>query len=340
MGGKERTGQNKVKRSQKFDRRILTFTYRLLKLVDEGLYCSKIAKLLKTKKQVVHYHLKKLERKGYIKAKIRDAIKIYEITDVGREYLKYLEEKLGLNRGQKIGGQNVSEGVGRVGENFDFDLRAQVHAVVLTFRVLEDKTKDSFWDIIYSDFSPKRKIKKCYDKGFTLDLMGDTLKAYLHRRDFSYIDLNQRNIESWLSDMKEAIFLYALQNGLKLDYNSAKYSYGHYAIQDPFLYLSYYLNLIPQKPKLKILDIWEDNTPFLGTVESDKFNIINTYKTLLLLMPFKVANMERNMLIFSDAAKSFGKNINLHLKVMKMSLLILVLSSLLMILNLITFILK
>ena len=77
--------------SQKFRRQTLTLLRLILKLLDEGYYPAKIARIVGRKKQTIHYHIKRLLKFGYIRLQCRDAITVYEVTQAGKKFLDEVE---------------------------------------------------------------------------------------------------------------------------------------------------------------------------------------------------------------------------------------------------------
>jgi hypothetical protein len=73
--------------SPKFYSKSLTLLLPILKMVDEGLTASEIAKKLHLGKQLVSYHICNLKRRGYIKETGRDVFKLLEVTRTGKHFL-------------------------------------------------------------------------------------------------------------------------------------------------------------------------------------------------------------------------------------------------------------
>jgi DNA-binding MarR family transcriptional regulator len=86
--------QTSPSQSQKFYRKSLTLLRLILKLVKDGYYPAKIAKIVGKSRQTVHYHIKKLEKMGYIELATRDAITIYSVTQAGQNFLEGVERRV------------------------------------------------------------------------------------------------------------------------------------------------------------------------------------------------------------------------------------------------------
>jgi hypothetical protein len=65
----------------------LTLLLPIIKLIDEGLTASEIAKKLNECKQLVSYHICNLKTRGYVKETGRDAFKLLEVTQAGKDFL-------------------------------------------------------------------------------------------------------------------------------------------------------------------------------------------------------------------------------------------------------------
>jgi predicted transcriptional regulator len=65
----------------------LTLLLPILKMIEEGLTASEIAKKLNRNKQLVSYHIRNLEKCGYIKENGRDVFKLLELAQPGKNFL-------------------------------------------------------------------------------------------------------------------------------------------------------------------------------------------------------------------------------------------------------------
>jgi len=80
--------KNKVK---KWRKESFTLLLNILKLIENKEYPSKIARLLGKSKQTINYYIRRLRDEGYIRREVRDAIVFYELTDLGKNFLEWLE---------------------------------------------------------------------------------------------------------------------------------------------------------------------------------------------------------------------------------------------------------
>jgi DNA-binding MarR family transcriptional regulator len=65
----------------------LTLLVSIIKMIEQGLRASEIAKILDLDKQLVSYHIRKLKQRGYVKEIVRDAFKVLEVTQAGKNFL-------------------------------------------------------------------------------------------------------------------------------------------------------------------------------------------------------------------------------------------------------------
>ena len=73
----------------------LDFIRDILRLIEAGYYPAKIARVLGTYKQHIHYYLRRLLKAGYIRREVRDRITIYSLTDRGKKFLAGIEGRGG-----------------------------------------------------------------------------------------------------------------------------------------------------------------------------------------------------------------------------------------------------
>jgi len=107
--------------SQKFRRQTLTLIRLILQLIKQGYYPSKIAKIVGRAKQTIHYHIKKLEKLGYIELQSRDVITIYRVTQAGQKFLDEFERCVFRGR------------------------RLRLHNVVFKYRILREPLRPIDW---------------------------------------------------------------------------------------------------------------------------------------------------------------------------------------------------
>jgi DNA-binding MarR family transcriptional regulator len=63
-------------------------------MIEEGLRASEIAKNLNLDKQLISYHIRRLKERGYVIEIVRDAFKLLEVTQPGKNFLvQYENEK-------------------------------------------------------------------------------------------------------------------------------------------------------------------------------------------------------------------------------------------------------
>jgi DNA-binding MarR family transcriptional regulator len=91
--------------SKKFYRKSLTLLRLILKLIGDGYYPTKIARVVGRSRQTVHYHVKKLEEMGYVEVAAKDAIVIYRVTQAGQKFLDGIERR--VVRGRRLRLHNV-----------------------------------------------------------------------------------------------------------------------------------------------------------------------------------------------------------------------------------------
>ena len=87
--------RTKRRRSKNFLTENLDLTKDILRLIEAGYYPAKIARVLGTYKQLIHYHLKRLEKAGLIRREVRDRIVIYSLTEAGKKFLAGVEGLFG-----------------------------------------------------------------------------------------------------------------------------------------------------------------------------------------------------------------------------------------------------
>lgn len=86
----------------KFYAKSLTLLTSILKLIAEGYTQSQIAEYLQIERPHVSYYVKKAIRMGYVKEGIRDACKILELTQPGKNFLDWCEKGLPICRAENI----------------------------------------------------------------------------------------------------------------------------------------------------------------------------------------------------------------------------------------------
>mgnify|MGYP000356635228 CR=1 FL=1 len=79
------------RRSKKYLTGNLDLIRDILRLIEAGYYPAKIARVLGTYKQLIYYHLRKLEKAGFVRRETRDRIVIYSLTDAGKKFLAGVE---------------------------------------------------------------------------------------------------------------------------------------------------------------------------------------------------------------------------------------------------------
>src|SRR5689334_16712493 len=80
--------------SSKFYSKTLTLLLPILKMINEGLIASDIAKKLNKSKSLISYHFRKAEKIGYVKESIRDSFKALELTQAGKNFLAMYENSM------------------------------------------------------------------------------------------------------------------------------------------------------------------------------------------------------------------------------------------------------
>lgn len=81
----------KVGGGSKFYRKSRTLLAAILRLANDNLTQTQIARTLKMHKSNVHYHLKMAEKEGYIHTEVRDVVKVITLTQRGRKFLETYE---------------------------------------------------------------------------------------------------------------------------------------------------------------------------------------------------------------------------------------------------------
>jgi predicted transcriptional regulator len=71
----------------------LTLSLRLLKMINDGCTAMEIAKVLGISKSLLSYHIKKAIDSGYVAEVGRDAFKIYELTQPGKNLLAMYQQQ-------------------------------------------------------------------------------------------------------------------------------------------------------------------------------------------------------------------------------------------------------
>lgn len=64
----------------------------VLELIGKGHPVAKIAEELKTPRPLIYYYISKAKKSGYVKEVCRDAFKVYELTQPGKNYLNLCEK--------------------------------------------------------------------------------------------------------------------------------------------------------------------------------------------------------------------------------------------------------
>lgn len=90
------------KRRSKFYAKSLTLLTSILKLIAEGYTQSQIAEHLQIERSHVSYYVKKAILTGYVKEAVRDACKILELTQPGKNFLDQCEKGLPICRAENI----------------------------------------------------------------------------------------------------------------------------------------------------------------------------------------------------------------------------------------------
>jgi hypothetical protein len=80
--------------SSKFYSKSLTLLIPILKMINDGFTSAKIAKMLHISKSLISYYITKAKNLGYIKENGRDAFKLYELTQPGKNFVDQYDKLL------------------------------------------------------------------------------------------------------------------------------------------------------------------------------------------------------------------------------------------------------
>jgi len=289
----------------------LTLRLKILYYIKKGLYGNQIARKLNISKQLVNYHLKYLESKGYIKSEYRTSFKAYSITDSG---LKYLESQKSKLRSKKIS----------LGMNDKAQAKKPVslHNFVVKYPILREQNIPFNWD---KEVSLNGWIQKFYklDK-YPIEI---TIKKTT-KHIIAYFKQLETNKDMFFTDfmnyaLKGAYYVYYFlmkEAGIEIDIFNGEVISQHIAnieedLNDKVDHKATFKVMLNRKSKSIYntnidASAWIDRS--YGDVEIETNDLL--YEEKLLLMPERVDRLYNE---FLPAIERLTAQINLHLEVQR-----------------------
>lgn len=222
--------------------KVKNFDFKILTSISNGLYPSQIARQLKTSKQKIDYHIKKLQAIGLIEKIMRSCYCQYKITAHGRSCLS----------------QNFSSSM----KNFDFALQSPdleeikgCHNIYITLKIL-DKSKSklprNFWDQINDKLKNNIQHFKRTGLSFPITIRETTQKIVIQGNNIEVRSYDEILPMFW--NVVYYVFNLFLRHDYVLDVKHPELKIGEYTLSDAFtrdLYKSEKEK--GNKPKVKVM---------------------------------------------------------------------------------------
>jgi len=292
------------KQSKKFYKKSFTLAYRILLRIKKGMYQEQIARQLKLPTQNIYYHIRKLEKKGYIKSILRTSSKIYTITEEGKEFLKSIKQSKKFSLSVK-------------------EKNTRLHNLSIKFPILKDNPHATFDRKTSINNWVKKYTTITFPVGITIEKTPRHVIAHFHQ----FQTRQKRFATDFFTHVFRGVnyvYYYLIkQKRIKIDPYNATIIRQHIAVESPE-----YNGKIPSNrtaelnlkrsassvlPTNFMAKAWLDKS--LGNVDIETNDFV--YEEKLLQMPEIVHEMGDK---FIPAITNLTQQINLHLEVQEQQL--------------------